>query len=442
MARNSASGPKGCVALAALFFPLSVFAQTPAPKPCTDPDGGVLEFNRIVEIPAKTSTGYTLHLRAGQGIIIDLADPAGLRAGVVDAAVAAASDAAAADAAATDMAIEAAAATDMFATIEVEFPIRICRSSDKKQLAPGMVDMVFDEYGSDLQYTADGNRLSFLAPADGDYVIDLRAALSYRGADAKRPMEIFVRNRDILRAGDTIKLDQKSRQAGKNTWLATGKFDGNQNGMIYNFTGKAGQQVILSLKGKAGEQFDPYFRLAPPSAKSSIDLIISDIDGSNLQVNNAKLVKTLTESGNYRVQIGGFGLPGEYELTLSMGPTPSAAGKKLAFGKDAQGSIASSDVFEFPVQKGRTYTVKVQNPDDVSMLYNLELLIANPISPASAILGADGPYAAVAFGEVGGVSSNGFTFMASDKRTMFVRAQSYDFSVEGGNYVISVVESR
>jgi hypothetical protein len=437
------------VAAAAFFFPLSAYAQSPTLKSCADADGGQLELNRILEIPAQTSVGYTLQLRAGQGVIIDLVDPensgfAGAAEAAADAAMATidAAAVAATEVAASDTAMDAATAADTVPTVATDDLIRICRATDKKQMAPGLSDRVFDDFGGDLQYTGDGNRLYFLAPADGTYIVDLSAALANRVAEAKRPMEIFVRNRDIARTADAIKLDDKSRLAAKNRWIASGSFDGNVYGPIYSFTGKTGQQIIVSLADKTATAFDPFFRLATPTAQSSLDLIIADDDGTGTGTLNAKLVKTLAESGVYRVQVGGFGQPGEYELTLSVGPPPSAQGRKLAFGKDAPGSLATNDVFEFPVQVGRSYTVKIKNPDDPSMLYGVELLIENPINPSSGIVGADSPYSSIAFGEAGGISGASFTFAAATKRTMYVRAQSYDFSVDGGNYVISVEESR
>lgn len=436
------------VALAAVL-PSPLYGQTQTP--CAKPDGGVLELNRIVQISDAVKNGYSIKLSAGQGVIVDLVDPSSLM--VMDAATAAAEGAAAAatDAAisaadaAADTSMDAAAAADSMTmadaeVITAEKAIRICRLSDGLQLAPGKADRAFDDTGSEEQNTSDGYRLTFNAPAAQDYIVDIAALLAKRTDTLAVPIEIFVRERPVASNAEVRRLDDSKNASGNKSWTINAPYDGTVFGPIYSFSGSAGQQITLSLIDKNAGKFDPFLRMATPSTQSSIDLVVADDDGAGSP--NAKLVRTLTETGLYRVQVGGFGEKSDYELKLSIGEPPQAKTRKLALGRQENGKLEANELFELNIVAGRTYTVSAKFDDNPDSAPAIDVLVENPLRPVTGIFGNEGAHASIASGVTTMESTNAAKFIATAKGKIFVRVLSYDFTMESGGFTISVTESR
>jgi hypothetical protein len=393
--------------LAAALIPGPSVTAAPAVKPianCQIALSTAIELDRIYAVPNGSSGLFNISLAADQGIIVDYAMNAETSFDII-----------------ANAAVDAAADATMIAGASSSDPampdIQICL--DGKRVAPTIVDPAFDDSLSELAYTYEGKRLSFLAGKAGTYVIDISPALKRQEEmQSSGPLELFVRQRAVspMLAGEIIEADLSS-SGGK--WEKSLRFEAAIAPPIISFDGKKGQRVEITLKRDGDSDIDPYLRFATPSTKSPIDLNIDD-SGLNDNAGGAKLVKLLTEDGKYRVQAAAFGMSGALALAITLDSNPAPLSTRGAPLKLGEAAAVRDGVFEFEARRGQAYTVHIQGADAETMTF-VELLAANPIQTFD-----DNPYATLAMND-GTIAAEGkvLEFTANEKRKLFLRVTSF-----------------
>ncbi len=150
---------------------------------------------------------------------------------------------------------------------------------------------------------------SYAAGETGAYQLNIGPAQSTTAADALQggPGQTFA-------AGQTM----NGELAAGDTTLQTGEFIDN-----YNFQGQAGQRVTIDMRSTA---MDPYLILLAPSGAQE------DNDDVTPEDRNARIVTTLTETGNYRIGATSYqpGELGAYVVTLQQGDAPQVSASNSA----------------------------------------------------------------------------------------------------------------
>jgi hypothetical protein len=190
----------------------------------------------------------------------------------------------------------------------------------------------------------------------------------------------------------------------------------------YYFNGTAGQTVTIRMNKASGSSLDSYLELWKDNSLIGTD----DDSGGNL---NSLLVRTLSQSGTYRIIAKGYSTStGGYTLSLTQEtPQDPDDGRWLAYGQSLNGTINPSndrDTYYFGGTAGRVISIRMNKASGSSLDSYLELW--NP-SGSKVAENDDG----------GGDRNSWLVATLSQNGTYRIVARSWNYSSSGG-YTISV----
>lgn len=277
---------------------------------------------------------------------------------------------------------------------------------------------VFEKGGS-LSTIDEGERLRFVAPADGDYIVAVKSA--------ETPREILARHRDIGATQSGVIPMELDTEA--NGIVSSGA------PLVYSFTGKAGEWVELT----AVSEKDTLLRLAGPDAAGTYSVIAENDDSNGL---NPMVRRRLRTGGTYFLQVDSLDdQPGEFELMLHRvsAPTPPPPPAQLKPGAEVAGRLADGDavaLYALPVSAGHRYRLDLTAPYDSIVSIGLP-------NPVEADDGDDGPNAG--FSEVKSQDENltgteRLNFTARNNGTLLVRVKSFGLDDTNGAYTLKATD--
>ena len=215
-------------------------------------------------------------------------------------------------------------------------------------------------------------QLDITLPANGTYqVVATTYSAGVTGDYTLRISEIDPRqNAATASAAGTIRVGQSvngALRAGDPT-RSSGQYAD-----AYTIEGQQGQTIEVRLSATA---FDPFLSISGPGNFQADN---DDDMESNEPLRNSRLVVTLPQSGQYRIQATSFarGSTGDYRLSVAQasGGSASAAssGQVLAFGQAARGRLQQgdgqlrsgefSDAFRFLGQAGQRVAIELRSSE-------------------------------------------------------------------------------
>lgn len=366
--------------LGAAFVPLGV-AQAAS---CPASDASALIIGTVTGVEPGGARTYSLALQEGEGVIVDLTGTTSPR-------------------------------NEGESAVQTR-NIALCDASGAL-LAPQPGE-VFEKGGS-LSAIDEGERLRFVAPADGDYLVAVSAA------DA--PREILARRRDIDVAQSAVipmKLDTE-----------TNGIVSAATPLIYSFTGKAGEWVELT----AVSEKDTLLRLAGPDAAGAYSVIAENDDSNGL---NPMLRRRLRTEGTYFLQVDSLDdQPGDFELMLHRvpAPTPPPPPAQLKLGAEVSGRLADGDaiaLYALPVTAGHSYRLDLTAPYDSVVSIGLP----NPVEADDGDDGPDAGFSEVKSQDEGLSGTERLNFTARNSGTLLVRVKSFGLDDTNGGYTLKATD--
>lgn len=297
-----------------------------------------------------------------------------------------------------------------------EFAMILCDAAGN--LVAPQPGEVFSKGGSRAKIE-DGERLRFVAPVSGQYVVAVAAA--------EQPREVLVRRR----AG-----------GGSAPPVIPAALDSSQTGivsssaqMVYSFPAAAGQWIEL----KSTSEKDTLLRLAGPDRDGSYSQIAENDDSEGL---NPVIRRKLPVAGTYFVQVDALSdEPGEFTLGLKRiaAPKPPAPPAQLRPGSTVNGRLSDGDavvLYALPVAAGRSYRLELTAAYDSVVAIGLP----NPLEPED---GSDKPDAA--FAEVKSQDGNltgteKLQFTARSGGSLLVRVKSFGIGETDGAYSLTATD--
>lgn len=355
--------------------------------------GQALALGNVAAVPAGGARSFSIDLKAGQGVIVDLSN--------LTTAAAAASD-----------------QEDEHEHGEVSAPksraLMLCGATGAR-LAP-QIGEVFEKGGS-VSDTTDGERLRFVAPAAGKYVIGVAAG------DA--PREILARARDLGTGAGVVSARLGSTQDGKVSSASP---------QVFSFTATPGQWVEL----KATSSNDTVLNLAGPARDGSYSVIAKNDDSDGL---NPMLRRRLANGGTYYVQVDSLGSE-TADFTLSLktipAPAPLAAPATLRIGSPVNDKLADGDavkIYALPVQLGHSYRLELTAAYDGVVAVGLP----NPIETDEGN-GQDVGFSDVKSQDEGTSGTEKLTFTARSSGQLLVRVKSFGIGETDGAFTLNVFD--
>ncbi|MGE3690277.1 MAG: hypothetical protein AB7F98_02730 [Novosphingobium sp.] len=374
---------------AAALAPLASAQAAPA---CPTSGASALTMGTVTDVPAGSGRTYTITLAAGEGVIVDLAN---LNAKPKPAS----SD-----------------GEDEEGEDETKTPpahaVRICNSAGAL-LAPQPGE-VFEKGGS-VTSTPDGERLRFVAPSAGSYVISVASS-----DDAR---EILARHRDLGAAQSPIV------SAGLDT-IQKGRVSSTAP-MIFTFAGTAGQWVEL----KSTSDKDTVLRLAGPDRKGAYAQIAENDDSDGL---NPLIRRRLPVTGIYYLQVDSLAEDmGDFELTLKKidMPKPPPPPTAMRVGARIADKLKDGDdvrLYSLPVTAGHNYRLLLNAAYDGVVAIGLN----NPIEPDDGSDKADAGFSEVKSQDSGTTGDEKLDFTARSTGTLLVRVKSFGIGETDGSYTL------
>lgn len=359
---------------------------------CAGTDAGALILGTATRVDPGTARTFGVTLAAGQGVIVDLSS---LKPG----AVASAED------------------DDHDEGDEAKAPLRDLALCDTRgnRLAP-LASEVFEKGGS-VTPIPDGQRLRFVAPAAGRYVIGV-----VPGAETR---EILVRERVLGASGGGA----VATGLGK---VEEGKVSANAQ-QIFSFPGTAGQWVEL----KSTSENDTVLRLAGPDRRGDYSQIAENDDSDGL---NPVIRRRLPVTGTYYLQVNSLGNEiKDFTLTLRAikAPPPPPPPAPLRVGAPARDKLANGDdarLYILPVAAGHTYRLELTAAYDGVVAIGLP----NPLED-------DGDDDKAGFSEIksqdsGTTGTERLTFTARSTGQLLVRVKSFGIGETDGSYSLGVTD--
>lgn len=386
---------RAALLMAAGLIPLAPAYGAGCPGPAAKP----VTIGTVVDVPAGEAARFSFDLAAGEGVIVDLSS--------VAAPTAAASDGDDHDHEAEAAAGEAAAPARTFLLCDA-----------KGTLLTPQPGEVFAKGGS-VSTTPDGQRLRFLAPANGEYVI---AVAKDEGA-----RDLLVRRRDLGSA-------QRPVIEGTLGQPQTGIVSSNAP-VVVSFAAKAGQWVEL----KSTSERDTVLRLAGPDRAGDYSQIAENDDTDGL---NPVIRRRLTTAGIYYVQVDALSEePGEFTLALKAveAPKPPAPPAPLRLGNTVNGRLADGDaiaLYALSVVAGHNYRLELDAPYDGVVSVGLP----NPVEPEDGGTGPDAGYADVKSQDAGTTGVERLNFTARSTGQLLVRVKSFGIGETDGGYKLTATD--
>ncbi len=385
----------GLLLAAAALAPLAqAQAQVKAAAPaCAASAAAPVTVGTVASVPAGASRTFSVTLTAGEGVIVDLASLKP-KSGTTDS---------------DDE--EGSSATS--APVR---SIRLCNASGTL-IAPQPGE-VFAKGGS-VTTTDEGERLRFLAPSAGQYLITVAAADEAR--------EILVRRR----AGGTAQAPVIAAALGRSQKGITSS----NAPMVFSFTAPAGQWVEL----KSTSEKDTLLRLAAPDRDGSYSVVAENDDSDGL---NPLIRRKLPNAGTYFVQVDSLSdEPGEFELTLKAIPAPPPPPPPLALrtGAPVAGKLAGEDdvkLYALPLLAGHSYRL------DLTTAYDgvVAIGVPNPLEPDDGNIGPDAGFSEVKSQDANTSGTEKLNFTARGNGQILVRVKSFGIGETDGGFTLTATD--
>jgi hypothetical protein len=371
---------------------LAPLAQAQA-APCTAAGASPIVAGTVAEVAPGAVRSFSLDLGAAEGVIVDLA-------GLSSAAPAPAGDGDHDD----------GNRSPPQPTVRA---LKLCDATGAL-LAPQPGE-VFAKGGS-VTSTDDGERLRFVAPQSGKYIVTV--------ASGDEPRELLIRRRVM-----------GSTQAP----VAAARLDSTVKGMVssalprvYSFAATAGQWVRLA----ATSEKDTLLKLAGPDRDGSWSVIAENDDSEGL---NPAIRRKLPVTGTYYVQIdslsneaAGF----ELELARTTAPKPAPPPVALRLGSTVADKLRDGDdirIYALAVTAGRSYRLTLDAAYDGVIAIGLP----NPVEPDD---GGDKPgsnFSDVKSKDDGTTGLERLNFTARSSGQLLVRVKSFGIGETDGSYTLT-----
>jgi hypothetical protein len=391
---NSIRIARNALLLAAAFVPLAaVQAQT---ANCSSTGAAPVSVGTVAAVMPSAARSFTLNLAAGDGVIVDLASLTP-----------------------KPQASDEGDEHDDHEHDAAPTPTRSLKLCDAggKVLAP-QAGEVFEKGGS-ITSTDDGERLRFLAPAAGQYVVTV-------AADAA-PRELLVRRRDVGTAqSPVISATLDAQQKG----IVSSKAP-----MVFSFAGTAGQWVEL----KSTSEKDTLLRLAGPDRLGNYSVLGENDDSDGL---NPLLRRKLPVAGTYFVQMDSLSdEPGEFTLAMKKiaPPPPPAPPVALRSGVTVGGKLANQEdarLYSLAVLAGHSYRLDLTAPYDGVVAIGSN----NPVEADDGNIGPDAGFAEIKSQDSGTTGTEKLSFTARTNGTVLVRVKSFGIGESDGGYTLTATD--
>lgn len=215
-------------------------------------------------------------------------------------------------------------------------------------------------------------QLDITLPANGEYrVIATTYSANVTGDYTLRVAELDPRmNAATAAATGSIRVGQTingALRAGDPT-RSSGQYAD-----AYTFEGQQGQTVEIRL---SAQTYDPFLSISGPGNFQADN---DDDVESNEPLRNSRLVVTLPQTGQYRIQATSFatGSTGDYRLSVAQasggGATQGSSGQALSFGEVARGRLQQgdgqlrsgefADAFRFLGQAGQRVAIEMRSSE-------------------------------------------------------------------------------
>jgi hypothetical protein len=368
------------------------FAQAhAAAAPCAGTDAGALILGTATRVDPGAARSFNVTLAAGQGVIVDLS---ALKPGGAPAT-----------------------GDDHDDDEDAKAPLRDLALCDARgsRLAP-LASEVFAKGGS-ITAIPDGQRLRFVAPAAGRYVIGVVPGTESR--------EILVRER-VLAAGSggVAATGLGYVEEGRVSSAAP---------QIFSFAGTAGQWVEL----KSTSENDTLLRLAGPDRRGDYSELAENDDSDGL---NPVIRRRLPVTGTYFLQVDSLGEDTkDFTLTLRTikAPPPPAPPAPLRTGAPVRDKLANGDdarLYVLPVTAGHSYRLELTAAYDGVVAIGLP----NPLE-------SDGDDDKAGFSEIksqdsGTSGTERLNFTARSTGQLLVRVKSFGIGETDGGYSLAVTD--
>ncbi len=378
-----------CLLAATALVP---FSQAQA-APCPAAGAGALTVGTVADVATGGARSYTLSLAANEGVIVDLMN-------IKPSAPAASGD---------HDDHEHEGESRPAATPRT---LKLCDARGAV-LAPQPGE-VFAKGGS-VSATDDGERLRFVAPSAGQYVVSVAASDEAR--------EILVRRRKVgTNPAPVVAAQLDATQKGITSSGAP---------MVFSFTGTAGQWVQL----KSTSEKDTVLRLAGPDRAGDYSVLAENDDSEGL---NPMLRRKLPVAGTYYLQVDSLSEePGEFELSLkrTVAPPPPPPPGALRVGTQASGRLTGTDdirLYNLPVIAGHSYRL------DLTAAYDgvVGIGLPNPVEPDDGGDKPDAGYADIKSQDSGTSGTEKLTFTARSSGQLLVRVKSFGIGETDGAYTL------
>jgi hypothetical protein len=356
---------------------------------CTAAGAASLTVGTVTDVAPGAARSFAITLGAGDGVIIDLAN--------LKPKPAASSD-----------------EGDEHESKPAPTPraLRLCDA--KGSLLAPQPGEVFEKGGS-LSETIDGERLRFVAPRAGQYIVSVTAA--------DEPREVLARRRSVGASPPPVVSAQlDSTQKGTASSSAP---------MVFSFSAAAGQWVLL----KSTSDKDTVLRLAGPDRAGDYSKIAENDDSDGL---NPVLRRKLAVAGTYYVQVDSLSdEAGDFELSLKRtdAPKPPPPPIALRIGAQVAEKLADGDaikLYSLPVVAGHSYRL------DLTAAYDgvVGIGLPNPVEPDDGGEKADAGFAEIKSQDSGTTGTEKLTFTARSTGSLLVRIKSFGIGETDGSYTL------
>ena len=368
---------------AAALMPL---AQAQA-APCSPAGTSAITVGSVAEVAPGAARGFTLSLRGGDSVIVDL------------------------------VRVKAPAAPEgegdeHSPAAQPQRGLSLCDAGGRL-LAPQPGE-VFAKGGS-VTTIEEGERLRFVAPAAAQYVIV--------ASPSEEPRELLVRRREGGAAQASI---VPISLGAKTTGIAS-----SSGQMVYSFQAPAGQWVEITSTSEK----DTVLRLAGPDRDGSYSQIAENDDSDGL---NPKIRRKLAIAGTYYVQVDSLATePGEFELSLKRveAPKPPPPPAALRSGQVVNARLADNEavmLYTLPVTAGRSYRLELTAPYDGVVAIGLP----NPVEPEDGSDKPDAGFAEVKSQDSGTSGTERLDFTARSTGSLLVRVRSFGIGESDGAFTL------
>ncbi len=294
--------------------------------------------------------------------------------------------------------------------------LRLCDSAGAL-LAP-LPGEVFEKGGS-VSSTDNGERLRFVAPKAGQYIVAV--------ASGEEPREILARRREVgASQAPVVAAQLDTPQKGIASSSAP---------MVFSFAGTAGQWVQL----KSTSEKDTVLRLAGPDREGNYTVLAENDDSDGL---NPAIRRKLPLTGTYYLQVDSLSEEaGEFELSLARtsAPKPPPPPTPLRAGAQVAGRLTGSDDMKFytlPVVAGHSYRLSLTAPYDGVVSIGL----SSPLEPEDGGDKPDAGFADLKSQDSNTTGTEKLTFTARSTGQLQVRVKSFGIGETDGGYTLTATD--